>query len=540
MKKILCINVKIDQLREFKEILENHGLVDYQLIFCEDINHLPAIFQKDFIHCIVYEIGNSDLLTELEYLRLIAPDLPNIVFGKKVGRKDFIQIINSGLIFYFLEKPLKDYDFITAIDAAVSFHNSLVQKFKRIQKAYIEQQVDKLNNIGIALSSEHKIEKLLGKIVSQALVLAHCDAGSIYIKEGSMLTFMVAQNKTLRKRYGEGYEERFFKSFRFPITKDRISGYVAATGETLNIRDVYHIPPDKEYTFTADFDKRNNYVTKSMIIAPMRDQNNSILGVLQLINCLDGEGKIVPFDKHLESLIQSLASQAAVAIRNARLIKEVKEAHLDTIMRLSVAAEFRDDDTSDHLRRMTTYSVIVAKNLGMDESDIEMLKYAAPMHDIGKIGIPDSILFKPGSLSRSEWEEMKNHTIYGAQILEGSNSEILKASRVVALNHHERWDGGGYPNGLKNDSIPKFGQIVSIADVFDALASKRCYKEAYDLENATNEIRNCRNKMFGPRIIEAFMMGLDEIVEVFNYSQRRFLEEPTPSFDGSSIGAHLL
>jgi putative two-component system response regulator len=308
---------------------------------------------------------------------------------------------------------------------------------------------------------------------------------------------------------------------------------VAATGETLNIRDVYQIQSEKEYRFTDDFDKRNNYLTKSMIAMAMKDPDKNVLGVLQLINCLNDEGKIIPFDKNIESLMQSVTSQAAVAIRNARLIKKVKEAHLDTILRLSVAAEFRDDDTSEHLRRMTTYSTIVARNLGLSEIEVELMKYAAPMHDIGKIGIPDSILFKPGNLTRSEWEEMKKHTLYGAQILEGSDSEILKASSVVALNHHERWDGSGYPRGLKKNEIPVFGQIVSIADVFDALASKRCYKEAYDLRNAVQEIKTASNVSFGSHIVEAFMEGLEEITEVFHNTQKSVFERNSILEDGT-------
>jgi len=536
MKVILFINGKKKRLNEIKEVLEKNGLLGLRLILCEDIASISSILLSQHINCIFYEINDSDFLKDLEYLRIVAHDIPKIVYGPKPGRKDLINIINYGSIFYFLEKPFKEYDLITALNNAISFNDEVLEKYKKVQKEYIKQQIEKLNNIGIALSSEHNLEKLLEQIISQALALAHCDAGSIYIKEGSMLAFMVAQNNTLKKRYGEGYEEKYFKRFHFPISKDRISGYVAATGETINIKDVYQIASDKEYRFTDDFDKRNNYVTKSMIVASMKDPDNNILGVLQLINCLNEEGRIIPFDKTLENLIQSVASQAAVAIRNAQLIKKVKEAHLDTILRLSVAAEFRDDDTSEHLRRMTTYSVIIAKNLGLGEHDIELLKYAAPMHDIGKIGIPDSILFKPGNLTKSEWEEMKKHTIYGAQILEGSDSEILRASSVVAMNHHERWNGSGYPHGLKKDKIPIFGQIVSIADVFDALASKRCYKEAYDLQISIDEIKMSSSVSFGPHIVDAFMKGLDEIIEVFNNSQKNIFKQKQ-IIEENAIGA---
>jgi response regulator RpfG family c-di-GMP phosphodiesterase len=534
MKSILFVHQNKKQLQDFKIILEKNGLLGIRLILCEYVQDIRGIILENEVNCIYYEIAHSDFLQDLEFLRIVAHDIPKIVSGSRIGKKDLINMINHGALFFYLEKPFQEYDFLSAVNSALSYNNDVQLKYQKMQKQYIKQQVEKLNKIGIALTSEHNIEKLLEQIISQALFLAHCDAGSIYIKEGSNLTFMVAQNNTLKKRYGEGYEEKYFKRFHFPITKDRISGYVAATGETLNIKDAYHIQEDNEYRFTDDFDKRNDYITKSMIVAPMKDPQRNVLGVLQLINCLNEDGKIIPFDKNLESLIKSLASQAAVAIRNARLINEVKEAHLDTILRLSVAAEFRDDDTSGHLRRMTTYSVIVAKNLGLDEYDLELLKYAAPMHDIGKIGIPDSILFKPGELSREEWDEMKKHTIYGAQILEGSDSDVLKASRIVALNHHERWDGRGYPNGLKGSNIPILGQIVSIADVFDALASKRCYKDAFTFQDAVEEIKECKYSMFGPHVVEAFIKGLDEIMEVLQNSQKNIFSKK-PFIEGTVV-----
>jgi putative two-component system response regulator len=539
MKEIVFVNVKKKWLREVKELLEKNGLLGIRLILCEEVSETPSVLHSNDVNCIFYEITGSDYLKDLEYLRLTAHDIPKIVFTGKLGRKELMQIINYGSVFYLLEKPLREYDFISAVNAAINYNGEVLEKYGTAQKEYVKQQVEKLNNIGVALTSEHNLEKLLEQIVSQALAIARCDAGSIYIKEGNTLAFMVAQNNTLKKRFGAGYEENYFKKYHFPISTDRISGFVAATGETLNIADVYRIPKEKEYRFTDDFDRRNNYVTKSMIAMPMKDPDDNVLGVLQLINCLNDDGNIVPFDRNIENLILSVTSQAAVAIRNARLIRKVKEAHLDTILRLSVAAEFRDDDTSEHLRRMTTYSVIVAKNLGLGESEVELIKYAAPMHDIGKIGIPDSILFKPGNLTRVEWEEMKKHTIYGAQILEGSDSEIMKASSVVALNHHERWDGNGYPRGLKKDAIPLLGQIVSIADVFDALASKRCYKEAYDLSNAVREIRDASGTSFGKHIVDAFLNGLSEIEEVLHGSQRNVFEVGSILEDGK-VEAGLL
>ncbi|MFW6139435.1 MAG: HD domain-containing phosphohydrolase [Spirochaetota bacterium] len=525
MKNILCINFDSREIRGIGELVRKNDVDDYNFLDCQDQSKLPRIVNQNTIHCILYAIRNKLYLEDLEYLRLVVSGIPVVVSGKKfIRKKDLLNLINTGTLYYFLSRPFSEYELMAALESALGYSDKVQQKYNRLKKQYFEQQIEKLNKIGIALSSEHNLERLLDQIVSQARFLAHCDGGSIYIRENDMLDFVVAQNDTLKKRHGDKYEEKFFKQFRFPMSKDRISGYVAITGETLNIEDVYNIPPEKDYKFKSDFDKRNNYLTKSMILAPMKDPSNNILGVLQLINCLDEQGNIIPFDKNLEGLIQSLASQAAVAIRNARLLQKVKEAHLDTILRLSMAAEFRDVDTADHLSRMTSYSMIIAKKLGLEEAKIELLRYAAPMHDIGKIGIPDSILLKKGKLNPQEWEEMKKHTQYGAQMLEGSDSEILKASRIVALNHHERWDAKGYPRGLKNGDIPILGQITSVADVFDALTSKRCYKQAYSLEYSIDEIKKSSNTMFGPDLVRAFLDGLKEIVEVYHSSDQKIME----------------
>jgi putative two-component system response regulator len=203
-----------------------------------------------------------------------------------------------------------------------------------------------------------------------------------------------------------------------------------------------------------------------------------------------------------------------------------------------MTAEFRDSDTSDHLQRMSSYSVIIGDNLGLGRNELEILKYASPMHDIGKVGIPDSILFKPGPLNKSEWVEMKNHSVYGAQILEGSDSPILKASSQIALTHHEKWNGDGYPRRLKHDQNPLFGQIVSIVDVFDALTSKRCYKKAYSLDYSIDEIKASKDSRFSPLIVDTFMDNIDEIVKVFTRSQKK-IEGGEYLHKGNTVEANL-
>lgn len=194
--------------------------------------------------------------------------------------------------------------------------------------------------------------------------------------------------------------------------------------------------------------------------------------------------------------------------------KQLEQAHLEIIERLSRAAEFKDDDTGFHVKRVGKISSIISNAIGMDSKLVYALEYAAPLHDIGKIGIADDILLKPGKLNEEEWEIMKNHTIIGKNILKNSSSNIVNIAEIIAFTHHEKWDGSGYPLGLKGEQIPRVSRIVALADVFDALISKRSYKDAYPIEKATEIIIEGKGTHFEPKIVNAFLTSIDEIYEV--------------------------
>lgn len=194
--------------------------------------------------------------------------------------------------------------------------------------------------------------------------------------------------------------------------------------------------------------------------------------------------------------------------------EELKEAYLDSIHRLVMASEFKDEDTGDHIVRIGEYSRIMATKLGWPQKQIETISYAAPMHDVGKIGIPDKIMLKPGKLDPDEFNTMKTHTSIGARLLSRSKSGILKMARGIALNHHEKYDGNGYPNGIVGDEIPEPARIVAIADTFDALTSKRPYKDPYPPEMALDIIRNERGKHFDPEVTDLFVKHFDEFLQI--------------------------
>lgn len=206
--------------------------------------------------------------------------------------------------------------------------------------------------------------------------------------------------------------------------------------------------------------------------------------------------------------------------------QELNESKIEIIHRLARAAEFKDDDTGEHVWRMSEYAHAMALSAGIDKIECDLLYKAAPMHDIGKIGIPDRVLLKPGKLDQNEWEIMKTHTTIGKKILSGSKSPLLEMAAEVAGGHHEKWDGSGYPKGLKEKHIPIWCRIVAMADVFDALTSKRPYKNAWPVEKAIEVIKQESGKHFEPQLVNIFIKILPKIMEIkkgFEGSEREII-----------------
>ncbi len=270
----------------------------------------------------------------------------------------------------------------------------------------LAEQIRKLNAIGIALSSEHNLNKLLEMIVTEARSFTHADGGSLYIKEDNKLHFRVAQTASLQKRDGKTP----FTAFYLPLSKESIAGYVAITGSVLNIPDVYEIPPTVEYRVNKHFDQQNNYRSKSMLVVPMRDHHDEIIGVLQLINSMNGRGEVVPFEPEFESIILSLASQAAVALRNVKLIEEIRNVFRSLVRYSATAIDARSPHTAGHSGRVAKYCVRMANAINEEREgrlgqihftpdEIEELRMAGWLHDIGKIGVRESVLEKTTKLN---------------------------------------------------------------------------------------------------------------------------------------------
>jgi putative two-component system response regulator len=221
---------------------------------------------------------------------------------------------------------------------------------------------------------------------------------------------------------------------------------------------------------------------------------------------------------------------AASFIENAALTDELRRSHLETIYRMALVAEYRDqEDTGKHLRRMSRFSGILAMGVGLSAAEAEEIRFAAPLHDIGKVAIPDSILRKPGKLTPEEFDEMKKHTVYGSKMLINAESRLLRLAAKIAIGHHECWDGSGYPNGLKGEEIPLEARIVTVADVFDALSSRRVYKGEWTVEDALKYIEEKAGKNFDPKVVAALRERFGEILLAREEENRRMVEDEAAS-----------
>ena len=397
-------------------------------------------------------------------------------------------------------------------------------------------------------------ERMRGRSASQMMVdvlrksreITRAEAGSIFIlrhgQDGErILEAASLQNDVIRVEAAD---------FTVPVNTASIAGYVAETGDTLVIDDLYRMSSDLPYSFNRSFDSASGYRSCSMMCFPLKNFDGAVIGVVQLINrrgtaCIEAlpftaeeKALILPVKQVLGAAIERalmtermVAANAQLRQRNselkiqreriAMLQGDTEEAFRQTIHMLAVAAEIHDRDTARHIARTNDYSYFLAGKLGQPEAFCNEIRYSAQLHDVGKMSIDSGVLKKNGPLGPDERDEMNLHPGYGFQILK--HSDRLQMAAEIAHCHHEKWDGTGYPIGLAGEEIPLAARIVAMADIYDALRAERCYKPAFDHEKACGIILDGDERLdpvghFDPKLLAIFAEHHGELEAIWDCS----------------------
>ncbi len=431
--------------------------------------------------------------------------------------------LDQYLLSLYKKHSVVPYSMALAYDGMVVNHDVQIDKAEDPRAQYacpmcaFSRKVSRYADYGLVLE----------RILTEARSFGHADAGTIYLLDKSnRLAFSYAQNETLFP--GSAANKMIYLNSSIPLDKTSIAGYVALRKISLNLPNVYSLPSNVPYKFNSEFDKTTGYSTVSILAVPLIGINKNVIGVLQLINSLDEYGKPQPFTSLIQAQVEQIAILAADTIERNRNATEL-------IVRMLETSSLRDPaETAGHVMRVGSVSSELyqrwaeKRNVPIEEirTTKDTIKHAAMLHDVGKVGIPDNILKKPGKLSEEEFEEMKKHTALGASLFKNPTSNLDKMALNIALHHHQKWNGKGYSGdsnipALEGEQIPWEARITALADVYDALVSKRCYKAPMSQETALDIIREESGRHFDPEIVEAFF----EIKEILIVIAQRFADD---------------
>jgi putative two-component system response regulator len=400
-----------------------------------------------------------------------------------------------------------------------------------VEAAHLQQtQLARIAQVGVNLAGERYLPRLYQAIVREALALTHAEAGAVYMREGKEITPVALQidDPSSADLYGE------FGKTIVPLSRETLCGQAILQEKTFNLPDVHVFPEGQPAALFPEFNGVDAQKVRSLLVLLLKTPQSGLMGVLLLLNARTHAKAVIPFDPALEDLMNIVAAQSALAIQNLRWALELHQAYQDTLYRLSLAAEYREDPSGSHVRRISQYAALLASALGLPEEQVEHIRVASPMHDIGKISIPEAILLKPGKVTPEEFERIKMHTTLGALILGGSKTAVLQVAERIALSHHEKFDGSGYPHGQGGVEIPIEGRIVGLVDAFDALTTRRPYREAVSFEQAMAVLQKDSGTHFDPDGVRAFGRIQDTIRAILdnavrsNTSQKKTAAISTP------------
>ncbi|MBF0345182.1 MAG: HD domain-containing protein [Nitrospirae bacterium] len=355
-----------------------------------------------------------------------------------------------------------------------------------------DDKLDLLLRLGREISRENDLGRLLEKFGDFSRDIVEAERCSIFICD--------EKRNELWTVFSHGVAE-----IRLSVNLG-VAGYAANTKEIQIVTDAYN-----DFRFARDTDRKLSYITSTILAVPLFDKKDKVIGVIEAINKKTGL-----FTNLDAELLLLLSQYVGTTLENVSLYNRLRDTNTKLIYKLSTAAEFKDEETSEHTKRVAYYTTILAEGYGLSRDDVDSVKLVSPLHDAGKIGIPDNILRKPGRLTSQEFDIIKTHSIIGFNILNDEDNEILQLAAIIARDHHEKWDGTGYPNEAKEDNISIHGRMVAVADVFDALTTKRPYKEPWSIEKAIDYLISEKGKHFEPYLIDIFVKNLKSVKEIYN------------------------
>ena len=438
----------------------------------------------------------------LREIKSLYPKTDVIIMTSNASIETAVDALRLGSSDY-LFKPFDDLGVVSHVVGKAIEKRQIMEENARLHQelkarsANLESHVKRLTSLNSSGRAMHSILNIKELLVFTMRLIAE----ELKAKRVSLMLLNRATNELVIEA-SVGLDERIAQTVRVPLGAG-IAGWVAKEGKALLVED---IEQDARYRNGRDC---RGYDTNSFISAPLLlsvpiQFQKKIIGVIN-INNKEGKGVFTTADLEF---VSTLASQAAIAIENARMFEQLKETNLEAISALAEALEAKDATTGQHSGRLIQYAMGVSDCLGLDEEAKDIVRYASVLHDIGKIGVREQVLQKPGKLTPEEFEEIKKHPLLGATIVK--KVAFLSSVAPIILAHHERLDGRGYPYGISGDAIPMEARIVSVMDSFDAMTSDRPYRKAPGKEYAIKELKTHAGSQFDPRVVEAFLAVLKE------------------------------
>lgn len=387
--------------------------------------------------------------------------------------------------------PEYDENHTTVAEAFRELAKNSINTFLEVELVQLRmEEMAALLEVGRVVSSTLDLRELLTKIMSTATKVMRCETSTVYLVDDQTreLYFHIVS--------GDPNVGAKLQEIRLPLGTG-LAGWCAQNNKPIIVPDT-----EKDPRFFKGADKKSGFVTRSMICVPMRLKDN-VIGVLQVLN----RTGTIPFNDHDLEMLENMANQAVSSIENARLYENIQKVYLSTIEVLATAIDAKDPYTQGHSRRVTQYSVAIAEEMNLSPKEIEDIRYAGLLHDVGKIGIKDSIIRKPGRLTDEEYAIIKKHPAIGAKILRPVDFLADKIPGV--LHHHEYYDGRGYPDHLVGENIPLAGRIICVADAFDAMTTNRPYRKGLSVKTAVGELKKFSGKQFDPGCVEAFLRAFE-------------------------------